>query len=325
MEKYYIGFDTSAYTSSIGVLNQDKKVVLDLRKSLKVKSGQKGLRQQEAVFQHINNLPMLMEKLSKEINFNNVLGVASSYRPRNVEESYMPVFKVGEGQASILSNVLNVPHKRFSHQDGHIGSVFIEEELTKKDSFLALHISGGTTELLKVINRLDGYDIDIIGGTKDISAGQLIDRIGVKMGLNFPCGKEMDLLSYNEPFLFDKFPISTVRSFINFSGTETHILRLLDKENVINSKVIKNLFYTIAISLINIIKVAVKETNLDEIIVTGGVSANKIIRDMIYNEIVCKNISKVYFPKIKYATDNALGIAYLGFTKRDNQQNLEAE
>ena len=104
--KYYVGIDTSAYTTSLAVIDEDNNIVLDLRKILKVKEGKKGLRQQEAVFQHINNLPHLIEEMVEKIDINRIDTVSCSSKPRDLEGSYMPVFIAGKGQAYILSKIL---------------------------------------------------------------------------------------------------------------------------------------------------------------------------------------------------------------------------
>ncbi len=116
MDSYYLGIDTSAYTTSIAVLNEEGKIIIDLRRTLKVKKGSLGLRQQEAVFQHINNLPEMFNYIANEIDLNKVNTVSASVKPRNVVGSYMPVFKVAQGHAFILARALNADYKEFSQE-----------------------------------------------------------------------------------------------------------------------------------------------------------------------------------------------------------------
>lgn len=312
MDRLFLGFDTSAYTTSIAAVDENNNVVFDLRKMLIVKKGARGLRQQEAVFQHVNNLPLLIEKASRIIDIKSITSITASTKPRNVDGSYMPVFKVGEGHASALASALGVEYNTTSHQDGHIGSIYIDDIIKDKElgNFLALHISGGTTELLKVKNY-ETYDIEIIGGTKDISAGQLIDRIGVKMGLRFPSGKEIDKLSQSGEVLKGS-PVSTNKTWLNFSGTETYFERIMEKGNVSKDTIAKSLLHSIAYSLKKIILTALEENNLSNIVITGGVSANSYIREVLHSisEEECQ--SNIIFPNIKYSTDNAVGVAYIG-------------
>lgn len=311
MDSLYIGIDTSAYTTSVSVVNDKGEVVFDLRKMLNVKKGSKGLRQQEAVFQHINNIPDMIGCLSDSIPLERVESVSVSATPRNIEGSYMPVFKVGQGQAFILSKILDVKYNEISHQDGHIGSAFLSNNL-KVDEFLALHISGGTTELLKVNKKNASFDVEIVGGTKDISAGQLIDRIGVELELNFPSGKEIDKFASTGKKIDRKVPVSTKGTWVNFSGTETYFKRLIDERVYSIEDISKSLLYSVTKSLETIIEKAMKEFKLDFVIVTGGVAANSYLRNELCKKFNNGSNDKIMFPDIKYCTDNAVGVAYIG-------------
>ncbi|EOD01729.1 endopeptidase [Caldisalinibacter kiritimatiensis] len=317
MSNYYLGIDTSAYTTSIAVIKESNRIIADYRMILKVKKGKRGLRQQEAVFQHINNIRTLIEKLSNEIDLNKINVVSASIKPRNLNESYMPVFKVSENQGFILSKTLNASYKQFSHQDGHIAAGLIGSDLQIKKEFLALHISGGTTELLRVRDELENFNIDIIGGTKDVSAGQLVDRIGVRLGLKFPCGRELDAASQKKGANKKiSYPVSVKDTYLNFSGTETYFNKLIDK-NKYDSKIIAyNLFSSIGYSLLDIIKNGIEVYNIKDILIIGGVASNSIIRRILIENIQNKNIGNIYFPESKYCTDSAIGIAYLGKIKR---------
>ena len=153
--------------------------------------GGRGLRQSDALFSHIVNLPEVAEKLGKR----NPAAIGCSYAPRDVPGSYMPCFLAGVAAASTLANLLGVPLYKFSHQAGHIMAALYgcgkTELWHERRKFLAFHVSGGTTELLHV----DGRSITKLGGTLDISAGMAVDRIGVRLGLKFPCGPELERLA----------------------------------------------------------------------------------------------------------------------------------
>lgn len=312
MKEYYLGIDTSAYTTSVAVVDNRGNIVCDLRKVLEVKKGDRGLRQQEAIFQHISNLPYIIDKMSTEIDFSLVKVVSASVKPRNLEDSYMPVFKVAQGQALILSKTLKTPFLEVSHQEGHIAAGIINNP-NIPDKFLALHISGGTTELLLVNKNNWRYDIDLIGGTKDINAGQLIDRIGVKLGLTFPCGKELDLISREGSLIKEKVPISTNETWVNYSGTETFFQRIIDKEIYSSKDISKSIFYSIGNSLSIIIERAIKEYNIHDVLIIGGVASNKYIREIIDERIILRNYGNVFFGIEKLCTDNAVGVAYMGY------------
>ncbi|CCQ96004.1 O-sialoglycoprotein endopeptidase [[Clostridium] ultunense Esp] len=313
--RYFIGIDTSAYTTSLAIIDNEDNIVLDLRKVLEVKKGQKGLRQQEAVFQHINNLPLLIEKMMMEIDITKVDTIACSNKPRSVEDSYMPVFVVGKGQAFILSKILGTKYSEYSHQEGHIGAGIMGSQLKDCDKFLSLHISGGTTELLLVSNKKNQMSIDIIGGTLDLSLGQLIDRIGVELGLPFPCGMEMDKISQRGNVLNLNIPISLKdKTWFNISGLENYFKNLIKDSSYAIEDIFATLFNTISILLYNIIINSHIEYKLDDILITGGVSANEHIRGSLYNKLSDNNI-RPYFAKIPLSTDNGVGVAYLAKEK----------
>ena len=220
----FLGFDTSNYTTSTAAVGGD--FILSERQILDVKKGQRGLRQSDAVFLHIKNMPELYGKLAAEIDKADIKAVGVSTKPRNAAGSYMPVFLAGQGYAKIAADTLGVPLYEYSHQDGHIMAGIVSggcEELLERD-FLSVHLSGGTTEILR--SSFTGYAFEnkIVGGTKDISAGQLIDRVGVSLGIKFPCGKAMETLSEKAEKCM-RLKVCTDGGFANFSGAETALLR----------------------------------------------------------------------------------------------------
>lgn len=315
MTNYYMGIDTSAYTTSIAIVDESHNVIFDDRCLLQVRQGDRGLRQQEAVFQHLNNIPRMIDSLSHKIDLTKVKTVSASVKPRNLKESYMPVFKVAQGQAFVVSRILNAEYKEFSHQDGHIAAGVLGSNLKHKRTLLAFHISGGTTELLLVKDNKKNYDIELIGGTKDISAGQLIDRVGVRLGFAFPSGKEMDVLSKNGNIINKRIPINTHSTWINFSGAETFFYRLIE-ENIYSKEDISNsVFYCIANALTNVVIEAIKVYDINDILIIGGVAANTLIREILHERIYESGLGKIYFPTPDYCTDNAIGTAFLGAIK----------
>lgn len=308
MSKLYLGIDTSNYTTSLGIIDDSNNIILNLRKMLKVKKDSRGLRQQEAVFQHLNNLPILIAKMSESINVSDIISIGSSSNPRNNLESYMPVFLVGKNQAFILSKVLNTSYKEFSHQEGHIGSALLNKNFNKHQ-FLSLHISGGTTELLLINNEKQNYEIEIMGGSLDISMGQLIDRIGVFLGFDFPSGREMDKVAQNGKLINKKTPFTFKEGlFFNLSGLENYFKKMIDDKTYKKEDVIYTLFHTMSLITIEILIKASKTYNIDDYIITGGVSANSIIRNHTNNNIK----GNIILPDdTSLSTDNGIGIAYL--------------
>lgn len=299
----YLGIDTSCYTTSIGIVDDQNQLIINKRKLLKVKKGKQGLRQSEAFFQHGSNLVQLYEEILLEVDINKIKGISVSTKPRNLEDSYMPVFLSGLQFAKTIGLSLGIKVKEFSHQEGHIMASLISSGLVLKENmkFYSLHLSGGTTELLECEYKHKRVQSNIIGGSLDISAGQLIDRVGVRMGLAFPCGKEMDKLSEKND-TNKLYPIAIKDLYFNLSGLESYGYKNIDvisnEENA--RKLLMSLSETIALVL--------KKVKKDyPIIMTGGVSANSLLRNQL-----SEKVENIYFGNRTLSTDNAVGIAMLG-------------
>ena len=178
-----LGIDTSNYTTSAAVF--DGSGGYNAGRLLEVRPGELGLRQSDALFQHIKHLPGRFAELQAEGWLTGLSAVGASTRPRAVEGSYMPCFLAGASQGQSLAHVLGVPFYAFSHQQGHLAAAaWSAGRMDLLDRpFLAWHLSGGTTELLRAEPEGDGVAVraEILGGTTDISAGQLIDRPGLRL------------------------------------------------------------------------------------------------------------------------------------------------
>ncbi|MDO4176338.1 MAG: O-sialoglycoprotein endopeptidase [Bacillota bacterium] len=299
---YVLGIDTSNYKTSIAVTCGDS-IIADFRKFLEVKQGERGLRQSEALFQHVKNLPELFEQLS---------AVAYSSRPRPVEGSYMPCFLAGENMARSMAALLGVPAFAFSHQEGHIEAVRRFSGIDETRDFLACHFSGGTCEVLKVKQNAEisncAFDIEIIGGTKDISFGQVLDRAGVAMGMEFPCGEEMDKISLETASSANVLtPVKVSNAELNLSGIDTQIKNLMG--TVANEQLIKEIFDELTDAICRMLIQASEKSGISEIIMAGGVSSSRYIRAEIEDKL--KNLN-IHFDDRNLASDNAVGIAFLG-------------
>jgi N6-L-threonylcarbamoyladenine synthase len=297
--KFVLGIDTSNYKTSVAVTDKYGNIICDFRKFLQVKSGEKGLRQSEAFFQHIKILPDLIEKTMLEISGVEIVAVSVSIKPRPIEGSYMPVFLAGQSFGRVIAASLDVDLFEFSHQEGHIEAVKHYSGLKNEDNLLCFHLSGGTCELLKVENN----KIEIIGGTKDISIGQLFDRIGVEMGLNFPAGDELDNIAIagEKSNIIKQIELDDL--YFNLSGIETKSLR-----NINTSGLIPEVFERISDLLIKLSKKAMEITEIHNIIFTGGVAESMFIRE----KISCNVKGNIEFGAKNLSSDNAVGISLLG-------------
>ncbi len=295
----FLGIDTSNYTTSFALTGELDKSV---RRILPVKEGERGIRQSDGVFWHIKQAPSLYESLVEDIDTTKIKAVGVSTRPRSVDGSYMPVFLAGETFAELIAATLKLPLYRFSHQDGHLMAGVLSanrKDLLEKE-FVSVHLSGGTLEILKSKYNGNIFASEIVGGTKDISAGQLIDRVGVALGLAFPCGRAITELAEKA----DKrihFSVSEKDGYINFSGAETQAMRLVGEEKAEN--IAMGILECIGKSLIK----ALNSANATEVLMVGGVASSNVLRKYLTDN---SDIS-FSFATPEMSTDNAWGIAKL--------------
>lgn len=311
MSKYYLGIDTSNYKTSIALVDENGNIVLNRSELLEVKLGQKGLRQSDAFFKHCNNLPAYVEGVSRIIDPQDIVAIGVSTRPRRREDSYMPCFMAGYFLAKELGSILHIPVYEFSHQEGHAAAVMMGNDSLNNNKNLFFHLSGGTTEFLTCERDALGYDMQIVGGTRDISIGQLLDRVGVAMGFAFPSGKFLDEIAARgttEKYFLPGF--NSIGGYFNLSGVETKILRWLEtrpgKKEI--DSMVTELFQKIADLLYNNAAELSGAYETSKIIISGGVASSTTIRKLIASRDVYKNI---YFGPTELSGDNAVGIALL--------------
>ena len=295
-----IGFDTSNYTTSIAYY--DGVEGANCSQLLPVKQGQLGLRQSDAVFHHTKSLPELSGRLFSLVDASNIQAIGVSTRPRAVEGSYMPCFLVGYSHAKMLSDLLQVPLFEVSHQQGHVAaSLWSAGRMDLMDQpHLAWHLSGGTTELLLV--EPDGKNVRCtrIGGTTDISAGQLIDRTGQLLGLPFPSGKHLDALS-KDAIGKEIFKVKCPEMDFSVSGLQNKV-EAFHSNNPAETAAyaLRCIAYAVRKATEN----ALKAYPGLEIVFSGGVASNSLLRELL------KDLNPV-FCEPKYSTDNAMGVAVL--------------
>ncbi len=305
----YLGIDTSNYTTSVCIIDNDR--VYHQKKLLTVKPGSKGLRQSEAVFQHTVNMPVLIDALIQNIDFsNNIDAVGVSARPRNVDGSYMPCFLTGLANAHSISASCGVPLFETSHQAGHILAALYSTNNLKliEREFIALHLSGGTTEVLLVKPDKDEIiKANIIAQSLDLKAGQAVDRAGVMLGLDFPCGKELDRLSLSSKCEFNHKP-SLKDNNISLSGVENKALNMF-KNNASSEDIAKFVLTYIAQSVTAMLEKLLNEYGEMPVVFSGGVSGNTILRKTVIRKI------NAIFCEPQYSSDNALGSAVYALLK----------
>ncbi len=295
-----IGFDTSNYTTSIACYDGVEGV--NCSQLLSVKQGQLGLRQSDAVFHHTKSLPELSGSLFSLVDAAKIQAVGVSTRPRAVEGSYMPCFLVGYSHAKMLSDLLRVPLFEVSHQQGHVAASLwsaCRMELMDRPH-LAWHLSGGTTELLLVEPEGKNVRCTRIGGTTDISAGQLIDRTGLMLELPFPSGKHLDELSKSAVGT-DIFKVKCPETEFSLSGLQNKVEKYHTGNNAETAAyALRCVAYAVRKATEN----ALKQYPGLEVVFSGGVASNSLLRQELED-------LKPIFCEPKYSTDNAMGVAIL--------------
>lgn len=315
MRKLYLGLDTSNYTTSAALCDGEGNILWNQKKLLPVKEGERGLRQSDAVFLHTKALHETAEGLTQVLSEadGTLQAIGTSVSPRDSEGSYMPCFLVGSGVGEMLSAVMQIPRYSFSHQAGHLmaaaysacgGQMDTLDTLLQKP-FLAFHVSGGTTDILFATPDPDKIlHVERLGGTMDINAGQLIDRMGVKMGLSFPSGAAMDemALAYGGKPKIPKAPLTVRELTCNLSGLENKATALWD-ETADPALVSIYVLHAVAMTLLRLTEHLEEQYPGTPILYAGGVMSSQYIRTFLS--------AHGRFAEAKFSSDNAAGTALL--------------
>ncbi len=305
-KKIIMGIDTSNYTTSLGIVYEDGELIANLKRPLPVKTGERGLRQSDAVFAHIKNIPDIMAEARSFISGKTPVAIGVSMRPRNLDGSYMPCFLSGVSVAESVSASLDVPLYKFSHQCGHIMAAIYSSgayHLLDK-SFAAFHVSGGTTEMLRVSFSGTEFCAELIGGTADLNAGQVIDRIGAYLGIPFPSGVYLEELAKTNT---KKLPAKKPKLYdmkINLSGLENMARKLFEETNDKSLTAAFVLDY-VEKGMSSLAEAYIQKFGESEFLFAGGVMSNSIIRERL------KSKFNAHFALPSFSADNAVGIAEL--------------
>lgn len=314
-----LGIDTSNYTCSVAAYDSDTKTVVMKKQLLPTPEGSVGLRQSQALFEHVRLLGGRMTELCEEIDYSfDCIGVST--RPRDVEGSYMPCFLAGSMAAQSLSAALKIPMRSFSHQQGHIAAALysagkLDWLLGDLHTFFAFHLSGGTTECLQV-KALEGKILEInrVGKTLDLNAGQVVDRIGVKLGLSFPAGSVLEKLAEN----CSQDTVKKFRATIPDKGCDCclsgleNICQKQISEGKSPAEVARFCIWYVTLTIDNMLKNVFKLYGKAPVLFAGGVSGNKFLQEYF------KERYDGVFAKPEYSSDNAAGVAILACLEEGN-------
>lgn len=297
MKDIVLAFDTSNYTTSCayfdGAEGDNSGRLLD------VEPGKLGLRQSEALFSHVRRLPDIFAGLRAD---GRIAAVGASTKPRETEDSYMPCFLAGASQAQVLADALDVPFYAFSHQQGHIAAAAWSAgrmDLLERQHF-AWHLSGGTTELLLVRPQGVAVVCEIIAATTDVSAGQLIDRTGQILGLQFPAGKELDVLA-RKAVRKEKYDPKLDGLDFSLSGAE-HKVKQLAASGAEPEEIAYFALASVISAVRRVTERAVAKYGDLPVLYSGGVASNSLLREMTSDGV---------FAAPRFSTDNAMGVAVL--------------
>ncbi len=315
MSNMFLGIDTSNYTSSCAVFDENAGSFYLKKQLLPVAEGALGLRQSDAVFHHVKNLAPLLSELSEKFS-KDIKAIGYSYAPCDREGSYMPCFCVGQSHAAVLSASLGVKAFPFSHQAGHVAAALCSVNKTElfEKQFVAFHVSGGTTDVLLIKpHREKIFDIFPLASSLDLKAGQAVDRVGAMLGLRFPSGpalEELALKSCREykikPFMKD--------GSCSFSGVENKCKAMLENDEK-HEDIAKYCIDYITAALCLMTEYAIKECGDLPVVYAGGVMSDTIIRNVLQKKF------GAFFASPEFSSDNAAGTAYLAYLK--NQRACE--
>ena len=322
MRQVVVGLDTSCYTTSAAAVTVDGQVVASCRQLLPVKLGERGLRQSEGVFIHVRQLPGRLEELREFIRGDEIVAVCASSRPRDEEESYMPVFQVGDAQARGMAAMLGVPCFASTHQRGHVAAAMVDSGIAPGD-LLAVHLSGGTTELLS----LRGEELTLLGGTLDLHAGQVVDRVGVALGLPFPAGPHLEKLAL-QGHAEARLPVSMAEGGLrcHLSGAESQAQRWIASGAISPEDTAMEIYDLLARTVARMILAGAAKTGIRQVLIAGGVASSALFRRLVTerNRKSDRGL-RVCFGKPEYSGDNAVGAALIGARKyRQMMENAHA-
>ncbi len=315
---FILGIESSCDDTSAAVLHNGKKLS-NVVANQKVHEAYGGVVPELASRAHQQNIVPVVQQAIAQANIDKkqLSAIAFTRGP-----GLMGSLLVGTSFAKSLAMGLNIPLIEVNHMQAHILAHFIEDEGQRIPNFpfIALTISGGHTQLVKVN---DHFDMEIIGQTIDDAVGEAFDKSGKMLGLSYPSGPIIDKYAQEgnpKAFPFPKPKVAGLN--FSFSGFKTAVLYFIQKmeredPNFVE-KHLKDICASIQYTLIEILmdklKKAVKETGIKEIAIGGGVSANSGIRNALYQAE--KELGwTVHIPKFEYTTDNAAMIAIVGHLK----------
>ena len=319
---YILGIESSCDDTAAAVIS-DSVILSNIVASQSIHELYGGVVPELASREHQKLILPVVEKVLKEagVSVNELSAVAFTNGPGLVGS-----LMVGTSFAKSMSLALDIPLIAVNHMQAHILAHFIEDPENDNPNFpfLALTISGGHTQIVKVNSA---FDMEVLGETLDDAAGEAFDKSGKVIGLKYPAGPQIDKLSKDgdpNKYRFTKPKVGGLD--FSFSGLKTNFLNFIHKEARIDKNFIKKNLNSICASLQKVIVeilmdkllMASKQTGIKTIVICGGVSANSEVRNKLKLNSE-KYGWKIHIPKLSYTTDNAAMIAITGQLKYEHE------
>ena len=306
-----LGIETSCDETGVALYDSKKGLLgHTLHSQIKLHAEYGGVVPELASRDHIRYIIPLIDQLLKEqsIKKEAIDSIAYTSGP-----GLSGALLVGSCVAEAMACSLNIPSIPIHHLEGHLLAPMLEEE-SPSFPFLALLVSGGHSQLIHV--RAIG-DYSIIGDTLDDAAGEAFDKTAQLLGLGYPGGLALsNLAEKGSPFFTLPRPLLNTHGFnFSFSGLKTAVLTLVKKQEILNESIKANIAYEFQEAITDVLVkksyLALEHLNLNQLVVSGGVGANKQLRKKL-TQLSSKNNFKVFFPAIEFCTDNGAMIALAG-------------
>ncbi len=306
-----LGIETSCDETGIALYDTKKGLLgHTLHSQIKLHAEYGGVVPELASRNHISNIIPLIDQLLKDLSLqiDAIDSIAYTSGP-----GLSGALLVGSCVAEAMACSLNIPSIPIHHLEGHLLAPMLEKE-RPSFPFLALLVSGGHSQLIHV--RAIG-DYSIIGDTLDDAAGEAFDKTAQLLGLGYPGGQALsNLAEKGSPFFTLPRPLLNSHGFnFSFSGLKTAVLTLVKKQEILNESIKANIAYEFQEAITDVLVkksfLALKHLNLNQLVVSGGVGANKQLRKKL-TQLSSKNNFTVFFPAFEFCTDNGAMIALAG-------------
>lgn len=302
-----MGIESSCDETSVAIVKNGREVlsnVIDTQISIHEKFG--GVVPEIASRNHVEAISNVMKKAVKDANIeiSQIDAIACTYGP-----GLVGALLVGVSYAKALSYALNKPLIGVNHIKGHIAANYITHA-DLEPPFLCMMMSGGNTQIIEV---KDYTSFNVLGKTKDDAIGEAFDKVARVIGLGYPGGPKVDKLAQEGQANIELPKTHFENLDFSFSGIKTAVINLNHKNPDVNKADLAASFEkTVSEILVTNAKKAVEATNINKIVLAGGVSANSYIRKQFDNFSKNENI-QIYYPELRLCTDNGAMIAAAGY------------